>query len=317
MSNVQYTRLTQLERFDLDKQIEKVSDEVPLTEPEIKVLVAKAKEVLAKEDNVQPVSAPVTICGDVHGQFHDLLQLFTIGGKCPDTNYLFMGDYVDRGYHSIETLCLLLLLKIRYPTRIYLTRGNHESTEITQLYGFYDECVQKFGNANVWKMFTELFNYLPISAIVNNKIFCLHGGLSPDIETIDEIRKIDRRRDVPSSGAMCDLLWSDPEERLGWGVSPRGAGYIFGSDISKKFTQRNNLMMVNRAHQLVMKGYNWSHEKLVCTLFSAPNYCYRCGNQAGIMEVDENMKFNIQQFDPNPIKRGKLEISKRAPDYFL
>ena len=317
MSNVQYTRLTQLERFDLDKQIEKVSDEVPLTEPEIKVLVEKAKEVLAKEDNVQPVSAPVTICGDVHGQFHDLLELFTIGGKCPDTNYLFMGDYVDRGYHSIETLCLLLLLKIRYPTRIYLTRGNHESTEITQLYGFYDECVQKFGNANVWKMFTELFNYLPISAIVNNKIFCLHGGLSPDIETIDEIRKIDRRRDVPSSGAMCDLLWSDPEERLGWGVSPRGAGYIFGSDISKKFTQRNNLMMVNRAHQLVMKGYNWSHENLVCTLFSAPNYCYRCGNQAGIMEVDENMKFNIQQFDPNPIKRGKLEISKRAPDYFL
>ena len=317
MSNVQYTRLTQLERFDLDKQIEKVSDEVPLTEPEIKVLVAKAKEVLAKEDNVQPVSAPVTICGDVHGQFHDLLELFTIGGKCPDTNYLFMGDYVDRGYHSIETLCLLLLRKIRYPTRIYLTRGNHESTEITQLYGFYDECVQKFGNANVWKMFTELFNYLPISAIVNNKIFCLHGGLSPDIETIDEIRKIDRRRDVPSSGAMCDLLWSDPEERLGWGVSPRGAGYIFGSDISKKFTQRNNLMMVNRAHQLVMKGYNWSHENLVCTLFSAPNYCYRCGNQAGIMEVDENMKFNIQQFDPNPIKRGKLEISKRAPDYFL
>ena len=317
MSTANYTKLSQMERFDLDKQIEKCSDVVLLTEPEIKILVSKAKEVLSKEDNVQAVSAPVTICGDVHGQFHDLLELFKIGGKCPDTNYLFMGDYVDRGYHSIETLCLLLLLKIRYPTRIYLTRGNHESTEITQLYGFYDECVQKFGNANVWKMFTDLFNYLPISAIVENKIFCLHGGLSPDIETIDEIRRLDRRRDVPSSGAMCDLLWSDPEERLGWGVSPRGAGYIYGSDISKEFTQRNNLMMVNRAHQLVMKGYNWSHEKLVCTLFSAPNYCYRCGNQAGIMEVDENLKYNIQQFDPNPIKRGKLEISKRAPDYFL
>ena len=317
MSTTNYANLSQIARFDLDKQIEKCSDEVLLTEPEIKILVSKAKEVLSKEDNVQAVSAPVTICGDVHGQFHDLLELFKIGGNCPDTNYLFMGDYVDRGYHSIETLCLLLLLKIRYPTRIYLTRGNHESTEITQLYGFYDECVQKFGNANVWKMFTELFNYLPISAIVENKIFCLHGGLSPDIETIDEIRRLDRRRDVPSSGAMCDLLWSDPEERMGWGVSPRGAGYIFGSDISKKFTQRNNLMMVNRAHQLVMKGYNWSHEKLVCTLFSAPNYCYRCGNQAGIMEVDENLKYNIQQFDPNPIKRGKLEISKRAPDYFL
>lgn len=306
-----------MERFDLDKQIEKCIDEALLTENEIKTLVSKAKEILVKEDNVQPVSSPVTICGDVHGQFHDLLELFKIGGKCPDTNYLFMGDYVDRGYHSIETLSLLLLLKIRYPTRIYLTRGNHESTEITQLYGFYDECVQKFGNPNVWKLFTDLFNYLPISAIVDNKIFCLHGGLSPDIETIDEIRKLDRRRDVPSNGAMCDLLWSDPEERTGWGVSPRGAGYIFGSDISQKFTQKNNLMMINRAHQLVTKGYNWSHEKLVCTLFSAPNYCYRCGNQAGIMEVDENLQYNIQQFGPNPIKRGKLEISKRAPDYFL
>ena len=114
MSNVQYTRLTQLERFDLDKQIEKVSDEVPLTEPEIKVLVAKAKEVLAKEDNVQPVSAPVTICGDVHGQFHDLLELFTIGGKCPDTNYLFMGDYVDRGFHSVLLLLLFLCLVRSY-----------------------------------------------------------------------------------------------------------------------------------------------------------------------------------------------------------
>ena len=315
MSNVQYTRLTQLERFDLDKQIEKVSDEVPLTEPEIKVLVAKAKEVLAKEDNVQPVSAPVTICGDVHGQFHDLIELFTIGGKCPDTNYLFMGDYVDRGYHSIETLCLLLLLKIRYPTRIYLTRGNHESTEITQLYGFYDECVQKFGNANVWKMFTELFNYLPISAIVNNKIFCLHGGLSPDIETIDEIRKIDRRRDVPSSGAMCDLLWSDPEERLGWGVSPRGAGYIFGSDISKKFTQRNNLMMVNRAHQLVMKGYNWCHNKKILSIFSAPNYCYRCGNDAAIMEVEDDNRIEFITYPAAPKSMYKDSTGKESDEY--
>ena len=290
---MQYTRLTQLERFDLDRQIEKVSDDVPLTEPEIKVLVAKAKEVLAKEDNVQSVAAPVTICGDVHGQFHDLLELFTIGGKCPDTNYLFMGDYVDRGYHSIETLSLLLLLKIRYPTRIYLTRGNHESTEITQLYGFYDECVQKFGSANVWKMFTELFNYLPISAIVNNKIFCLHGGLSPDIETIDEIRKIDRRRDIPSSGAMCYLLWSDPEDRNGWGISPRGAGFVWGYDCSDEFLYENNLMFVARAHQLIMKGYNWCHNKKVLSIFSAPNYCYRCGNDAAIMEVEDENRVEL------------------------
>jgi serine/threonine-protein phosphatase 2A catalytic subunit len=317
MSSIQYTTLSSKDRTDIELQIERCTNEILPTENEIRTLVSKAKEILVKEDNVQQVSSPVTICGDVHGQFHDLLELFRIGGKCPDTNYLFMGDYVDRGYHSVETLCLLLSLKIRYPTRIYLTRGNHESTEITQLYGFYDECLQKYGTPNVWKIFTDLFNYLPLSAIVDDKIFCLHGGLSPEIETIDEIRRLDRRKDVPNTGAMSDLLWSDPEERNGWGVSPRGAGYIFGADISQKFTQRNNLMMINRAHQLVMKGFNWSHEKLVCTLFSAPNYCYRCGNQAGIMEVDENLSHSIKQFDPNPIKRGKLEISKRAPDYFL
>ena len=311
------SKLSQLERFELDKQIDRCYNEITITEPEIKAIVSKAKEVLSKEDNVVLVHAPITICGDIHGQYHDLLELFKRGGTCPDTNYLFMGDYVDRGNNSVETLCLLLYLKIRYPTRIYLTRGNHESTEITQLYGFYDECLQKFGNANVWKMFTELFNYLPLSAIIDNKILCLHGGLSPDIQTIDEIRKLDRKRDVPSSGAMCDLLWSDPEDRSGWGVSPRGAGYIFGADVSQKFTERNNLMMVNRAHQLVMKGFNWSHDNLVCTIFSAPNYCYRCGNQAAIMEVDENLHYNLQQFDPNPIKRGKLDITKRAPDYFL
>ena len=271
------SKLSQLERFELDKQIDRCYNETLITEQEIKVLVSKAKEVLSKEENVIQVQAPVTICGDIHGQYHDLLELFKIGGRCPDTNYLFMGDYVDRGNHSVETLCLILFLKIRYPTIFYL----------------------------------------PISAIVNNKILCLHGGLSPDIQTIDEIRKLDRKKDIPSSGAMCDLLWSDPEDRSGWGVSPRGAGYIFGADVSQKFTERNNLMMINRAHQLVMKGFNWSHDNLVCTIFSAPNYCYRCGNQAAIMEVDENLHFNLQQFEPNPIKRGKLDITKRAPDYFL
>lgn len=175
----------------------------------------------------------------------------------------------------------------------------------------------KYGSKNVWTMFTDLFDYLPLSAIVANKIFCLHGGLSPEIATLDDVRKIDRRRDVPNSGCMCDLLWSDPEDKSGWGVSPRGAGYIFGADISKKFTTKNNLKLVNRAHQLVMKGFNWSHDNLVCTLFSAPNYCYRCGNQAGIMEVDENLNNKIQQFDPNPVPRGGLETTKRAPDYFL
>ncbi|KAK1373851.1 hypothetical protein POM88_030044 [Heracleum sosnowskyi] len=162
----------------------------PLSETEVRALCDKAKEILMEESNVQPVKSPVTICGDIHGQFHDLAELFRIGGKCPDTNYLFMGDYVDRGYYSVETVTLLVALKVRYHQRITILRGNHESRQITQVYGFYDECLRKYGNANVWKIFTDLFDYFPLTALVESEIFCLHGGLSPSIETLDNIRKL-------------------------------------------------------------------------------------------------------------------------------
>ncbi|KAH9740707.1 serine/threonine-protein phosphatase PP2A-4 catalytic subunit [Citrus sinensis] len=150
---------------NLDEQIAQLMQCKPLSEQEVRVLCEKAKEILMDESNVQPVKSPVTICGDIHGQFHDLAELFRIGGKCPDTNYLFMGDYVDRGYYSVETVTLLVSLKVRYPQRITILRGNHESRQITQVYGFYDECLRKYGNANVWKIFTDLFDYFPLTAL--------------------------------------------------------------------------------------------------------------------------------------------------------
>eukprot|EP00004_Rigifila_ramosa_P028802 TRINITY_DN98_c0_g1_i3.p1 TRINITY_DN98_c0_g1~~TRINITY_DN98_c0_g1_i3.p1 ORF type:complete len:303 (+),score=53.37 TRINITY_DN98_c0_g1_i3:45-911(+) len=287
-----------------------------LSEAEVKGLLEKAREVLAEESNVQPVRCPVTICGDVHGQFHDLMELFRIGGNPPDTNYLFMGDYVDRGYYSVETVTLLVALKVRYRNRITILRGNHESRQITQVYGFYDECLRKYGSPNVWKMFTELFDYLPLTATVEHSIFCLHGGLSPSIDSLDHIRSLDRIQEVPHEGPMCDLLWSDPGENMGWGISPRGAGSTFGADVSKQFNFNNDLSLVARAHQLVMEGYSWAHEKNVITIFSAPNYCSRCGNQAAIMEVDESMNKKLVQFEPAP-RRGEPHVTRRTPEYFL
>lgn len=193
-----------------------------------KVSFERVREIFMEEPNVVNVRAPVNICGDVHGQFYDLMELFKIGGNIPYTNYLFLGDYVDRGYYSVETVCLLLCLKIRYKERLTILRGNHESRSITQNYGFYDECMRKYENNNVWKMLTELFDSLPLTAVVEGQIFGTHGGLSPSIKTLDDIRKLDRFQEVPSEGPICDLLWSDPDERFGYNVSPRGAGWTFG-----------------------------------------------------------------------------------------
>ena len=170
---------------EVDKMIESLKQCNPLSENDVRDLCAAAKEVLVKEQNVVSVRTPVTICGDIHGQFYDLNELFKIGGELPDNNYLFMGDYVDRGYYSVETVTLLVCMKVRYPNRITILRGNHESKQITQVYGFYDECLRKYGNAHVWQHFTGLFDYLPLCAVVESNIFCLHGGLSPSIDTLD------------------------------------------------------------------------------------------------------------------------------------
>eukprot|EP00808_Paulinella_micropora_P015725 g80383.t1 len=300
----------------VDGWIERLMENKQLSEAEVQELCTKAREVLIKEQNVQPVRCPVTVCGDIHGQFYDLMELFRIGGKPPDTNYLFMGDYVDRGYYSVATVTLLVALKLRYKDRIFILRGNHESRQITQVYGFYDECLRLYGNANVWKHFTDLFDYLPLSGLIEKQIFCLHGGLSPSIDGLNHIMDQDRVQEVPHEGPMCDLLWSDPDDRCGWGISPRGAGYTFGQDISEQFNHHNQLTLIARAHQLVMEGYNWTHEKNVVTIFSAPNYCYRCGNQAAIMEIDEHLEYTFLQFDPAP-RKGEPQVTRRTPDYFL
>ena len=303
---------------DLDRQIEQLKRCEPLKESEVKALCLKAMEILVEESNVQRVDAPVTICGDIHGQFYDMKELFKVGGDCPKTNYLFLGDFVDRGFYSVETFLLLLALKVRYPDRITLIRGNHESRQITQVYGFYDECLRKYGSVNVWRYCTDIFDYLSLSALIENKIFSVHGGLSPAISTLDQIRTIDRKQEVPHDGAMCDLLWSDPEDIVdSWGLSPRGAGYLFGGSVVTSFNHSNNIDYICRAHQLVMEGYKWMFNNQIVTVWSAPNYCYRCGNVAAILELDGNLNKQFRVFEAAPQESRGTPAKKPAPDYFL
>lgn len=273
---------------DLDDKIERLIRGDLLSEVEISEICSLYREIGIEESNIQRVPAPVSVVGDLHGQFPDLLELLELNGRPPHTAYLFLGDYVDRGFFSVEVLLLLVCLKIRYPDKVTLIRGNHESRQVTQVYGFYDECVRKFGNSNVWRLCTEMFDYFPLGAwIPEAGVLCIHGGLSPNFDTLDEIRRIDRKREVPHEGPMSDIMWSDPDEIKGWGVSPRGAGYLFGGDVVENFNHVNKLDVIARAHQLVMEGYKYMFEGDLVTVWSAPNYCYRCGNVAAVMNVSD------------------------------
>ncbi|KAI0274143.1 Metallo-dependent phosphatase [Russula aff. rugulosa BPL654] len=293
-------------RYNPEKWIEQLMRCEHLPEPDMKVLCDRVRTILMEESNIQPVSSPVTICGDIHGQFWDLLELLRKGGTVPETSYIFMaraldtrnGDFVDRGHYSLETVSLLLALKARYPDKISLLRGNHESRQITQVYGFYEECQQKYGSASVWKACCNVFDYLNLAAIIDGEVLCVHGGLSPDIRTLDQIRVLSRAQEIPHEGAFCDLMWSDPDDVENWGVSPRGAGWLFGASVTREFNHVNSLSLIARAHQLVQEGYKYMFDEALATVWSAPNYCYRCGNMAAILIVRENGTRSFTVYGP-------------------
>ncbi|TFK65858.1 Metallo-dependent phosphatase [Pluteus cervinus] len=274
--------------YNPDKWIEQLLNCQFLPEADMKILCERVRCILMEESNIQPVSTPVTICGDIHGQFWDLLELLRQGGKPPDTSYIFMGDFVDRGHYSLETVSLLLAMKARYPDKVTLLRGNHESRQITQVYGFYDECQQKYGSATVWKACCNVFDFLNMAAIIDGEALCVHGGLSPDIRTLDQIRIIARAQEIPHEGAFCDLMWSDPDDIDNWAVSPRGAGWLFGGSVTQEFNHVNSLRLIARAHQLVQEGYKYMFDEQLVTVWSAPNYCYRCGNMASILTIGDH-----------------------------
>ena len=201
----------------------------------------------------------LSIAGDLHGQYIDLLRIFERGGFPPAARYLFLGDYVDRGKRSLETICLLLAYKIKYPDKLFLLRGNHEDAKINRVYGFYDECKRRF-NVRLWKTFTDCFNSLPVVALIDHKVLCMHGGLSPELTNLEQIEDIERPSEVPDGGLHCDLLWSDPDPKIeGWGLSDRGVSCTFGADKLTEFLDKNDIDLLCRAHQVSLHLFSFCY----------------------------------------------------------
>uniref|UniRef100_A0AAQ5XWF0 Serine/threonine-protein phosphatase n=1 Tax=Amphiprion ocellaris TaxID=80972 RepID=A0AAQ5XWF0_AMPOC len=239
---------------------------VQMTEAEVRGLCIKSREIFLSQPILLELEAPLKICGDIHGQYTDLLRLFEYGGFPPEANYLFLGDYVDRGKQSLETICLLLAYKIKYPENFFLLRGNHECASINRIY-----------------------------------------GLSPDLQSMEQIRRIMRPTDVPDTGLLCDLLWSDPDKDVqGWGENDRGVSFTFGADVVSKFLNRHDLDLICRAHQVVEDGYEFFAKRQLVTLFSAPNYCGEFDNAGGMMSVDESLMCSFQILKPSE-KKAKYQ----------
>lgn len=277
----------------------KPGKEVNLEEDHIIQLCKRSRDLFLSQPILLELEAPLKICGDIHGQYHDLLRMFQYGGFPPDANYLFLGDYVDRGRQSIETICLLLAFKLKFPENFFLLRGNHECNTINRIYGFYEECKKRY-SIKLWKVYTDCFNCLPVAAMIDDKIFCMHGGLSPDLNKIEDIQKIFRPVEVPDNGLLCDLLWSDPEENAsGWDDNERGVSFVFGKEIVSIFLKKNDIDLICRAHQVVEDGYEFFAKRQLVTLFSAPNYCGEFDNSGAMMTVDETLMCSFQILKPS------------------
>ena len=259
---------------------------------------------LKKRPTLMDIDAPekFTVCGDTHGQFYDLCNIFELNGEPSPTNpYLFNGDFVDRGSFSVEVILTLLMWQLLHPTGMYLTRGNHETRNMNKMYGFDGEVKYKY-NEKTLAVFAETFQWLPLCAVISKKVFVVHGGIfTEDGVTLDQIRKIRRDREAPESGPMCDMLWSDPSPMKGRHTSKRGvSSKEFGEDVTKRFLESNGLDLLVRSHEVKQEGYEVAHDGKCVTIFSAPNYCDSMGNKGAMMIFDRDMVPTFKQFTAVP-----------------
>lgn len=296
-----------MSRYEIDSILLRVlstNDDMAkhVTATDIIQLSRTVQAVFTDQPAFLELEPPVVVCGDIHGQFKDLLRIFQQLGYPPNTNYLFLGDYVDRGPKNLETLMLLFCYKIKYPGNMFLLRGNHECLTTNAVYGFRDELRRRYKDHafHLWQVINEAFSQLPVSALIGGRILTMHGGLSPYLRDLDQLRGIRRGFFDPSSQTIeMDLLWSDPDESIvGWRPNSRGCSYVFGNDIIRETCVRLDIDIIVRAHQVVQDGYEMNSTNRLVTLFSAPNYCGEFDNCGAVMYVDRRLTCSFIQFKP-------------------
>ena len=290
---------------------EHLTREGRLAKGDILELISLFKQQVKSEPNIVRIEDPITVVGDIHGQFYDLLNLLDVGGEPTNTKYLFLGDYVDRGSFSTECVFLLFAIKLNFKSTVLMLRGNHECRQMTSFFNFKKECDVKY-DAEVYNCIMEAFDCLPIACLLNDKFLAVHGGISPEISRIADIEKLNRFSEPPKQGAMCDLLWSDPCEKeedaltLNWkNNETRGCSYVFGAQAAIPFLEQNDILSIIRAHEAQLEGfkmYKWDMNvgfPSVITVFSAPNYCDAYNNKAAVVKFKNNT-VNIQQYSYSP-----------------
>mmetsp|Transcript_14455 Transcript_14455/g.15961 ORF Transcript_14455/g.15961 Transcript_14455/m.15961 type:complete len:357 (+) Transcript_14455:1-1071(+) len=284
----------------VENLMEHFRDQKPLHKKYAIMIMLRAKEIF--QSHATLVDVPIdddkefTVCGDVHGQYYDFVNIFKLNGSpSPNNPYLFNGDFVDRGSFSVEVILTLFAWKCCYPDSLFMTRGNHETRNLNKFYGFEGEVVKKF-NGQVYDLFCEIFCTIPLATCLNKKVLCVHGGLfSKDGVTLEDIRNTNRFREPPDEGIMSEVLWSDPTKENGIHPSKRGMGVAFGPDIAKKFLDNNNLELLVRSHEVKPEGYEVEADGRVITVFSAPNYCDQMGNKGAYIRFkgsDMKPQFN-------------------------
>lgn len=299
--------------LNLDDLIARQLDANAPSEEEFRKLIDLTIPLFDAEPNVLEIKdQPILICGDSHGQLYDVQHLFDITGGIEKNSYLFLGDYVDRGDYSVELLSLLLCLKLKDPKRMYLLRGNHETRDVNRDYGFYADLKSRYEASadELWEKCNRLFDFMPLAAIVDGRLFCVHGGLSPLLKSIDDIRKCERREEPALSGMVAHLLWSDPGCVDTWRRSPRRTGYFFGENLITEFLEREGLQMIVRAHEQV-DGYKLQFNRKIVTVWAAPNYVYSCMNKAGYMQVVPGHPDQFVEYGAMPEERRKRRSSFR------